>query len=345
MLRVSYNRLHESTFSDKIISNKTRQGYASKHLKPAGYFFGLAMKKRFTKPALTFAEQLTLLESRGMNIEDRDKAEFYLSHLNYYRLGAYWLPFEVEHATHRFQDGTTFEKVLNYYFFDRELRLLLMDAIERIEVSVRTNWAYALAHLHGTHSHLDENLCVSRDWWTLNLQRLKDEISRSDETFVRHFADNYREDSPPIWASCEVVSLGLLSRLYRNLKPMRTRSLISQSYRLDQSVLQSWLHHLSIIRNICAHHGRLWNREFTVTPNRPHRPKEVAEAFTQSRKLYNTLVVLTHFMDIVSPKHQFRERFQELALKYSITRFQMGFPVQWEQMSIWQPRPITDQWR
>src|SRR4051812_9935307 len=99
------------------------------------------MKKPFAKPPLKFNQQVQLLESRGMIIADSAKAEFYLRHLNYYRLGAYWLPFEADHASHQFAPPTSFEGVLNLYFFDREFRLLVLDAIERIEVSVRTQWA------------------------------------------------------------------------------------------------------------------------------------------------------------------------------------------------------------
>ena len=96
---------------------------------------------RFNKPPKTFDEQVTLLESRGMVIEDLSRAKRYLSHLNYYRLAAYWLPFEETHSPHCFKPDTQFNTVLEHYIFDRELRLLVMDAIERIEVSLRTRWA------------------------------------------------------------------------------------------------------------------------------------------------------------------------------------------------------------
>ena len=81
----------------------------------------------FTKPPKTFAEQIQILQSHGLSIQDTAKAEFYLSQLNYYRLAAYCIPFEIDHATHQITHGTTFEDVLNLYIFDRELRLLLMN--------------------------------------------------------------------------------------------------------------------------------------------------------------------------------------------------------------------------
>ena len=111
---------------------------------------------KFTKPPLLFDAQVDRLVERGMEIDDRERARRYLAHLNYYRLAAYWLPFEQDHPTHRFRQDTTFDLVLDHYVFDRELRLLVMDAIERIEVSLRTGWAYSLSHSYGPHAHLNK---------------------------------------------------------------------------------------------------------------------------------------------------------------------------------------------
>lgn len=106
-------------------------------------------KLPFPKPATTYAEQVSILQQRGIRVDDQASAEFSLQHLNYYRLSAYWLPFEVSHNPHEFHLGTRFDEVLNLYVFDRNLRLLVLDAIERIEVSARSQWAYHLAHRHG----------------------------------------------------------------------------------------------------------------------------------------------------------------------------------------------------
>lgn len=93
---------------------------------------------KFSKPPFTHEQQLDQLIQRGLHCADRAQALHYLGHLNYYRLGAYWLPFETDHASHAFKPGTRFDAVLNLYIFDREVRLLVLDAIERVEVSVRT---------------------------------------------------------------------------------------------------------------------------------------------------------------------------------------------------------------
>ncbi|HAD05506.1 MAG TPA: DNA-binding protein [Desulfuromonas sp.] len=273
-----------------------------------------------------------------MLIDNIAEAEFYLRHLNYYRLGAYWLPFEADHATHQFKVGTSFDDVLNLYIFDRELRLLVLDAIERIEVSARSQWAYHLAHLHGPHSHLDPNLACNRKHWQSNFDKLSDEIKRSDETFISHMLATYNEPLPPTWAVCEVMSLGLLSRWYNALKPMPTRRAIASAYDLDEAVLQSWLHHLSLVRNLCAHHSRLWNRDFSIIPAIPrNKPSHlIAEFLTGSRKIYNTCLIIMHCMDVIAPGHHWRQRFKSLLALHKAPVTMMGFPADWETRSPWQ---------
>lgn len=294
------------------------------------------MLRPFTKAPTTYAQQIALLRSRGMTVEDDTSASFYLQHLNYYRLCAYWLPFEADHATHQFQPGTSFAAVVNLYVFDRELRLLILDAIERIEVSVRSQWAYQLAHRHGPHAHLNRAIHDPL-YWTEIRDHLQDEVNRSDEVFIKHMRDTYQEDLPPVWAVAEVMSLGLLSRWYSNLQPMPTRRAIADAYDVDEMVLQSWLRHLALIRNTCAHHSRLWNRSFPITPMRPQkRPSALPSEFqTGSRKLYNTLLILVHFMDIISPSHHWRQRLKALVTKHTPPLRAMGFPENWLERPIW----------
>jgi abortive infection bacteriophage resistance protein len=294
-------------------------------------------RRPFAKPALSFTEQVTVLQGRGMIVDDPARAEFYLRHLNYYRLGAYWLPFEADHASHTFRAGTRFEDVLNLYVFDRELRLLLMDALERIEVSARTQWAHQLARCHGSHAHLESGIAFHSDRHRLHLQQLTEVVDRSEETFIRHLMNTYQEALPPVWAVCEVMSLGQLSHWYSNLKPMPTRRRIAAPFGVDEGVLQSWLHHLTVVRNTCAHHARLWNRELTVLPQVPRsKPTALKGQFQQgSRRLYNTLLILQYMMDVVAPASQWRQRLLALIEEHEIDTAAMGFPADWQSRPIW----------
>jgi abortive infection bacteriophage resistance protein len=298
------------------------------------------IKSSFAKQATTCEQQAVLLRERGMEIPDVDAAVHHLRHLNYYRLSAYWLPFEADHATHRFKRGTSFQDVLNLYNFDRELRLMVLNAIERVEVSVRCQWAYQMAHApeHGPHAHLDKALAQNEGEWEELIRKTTKEVKRSKETFIKHLTNKYEECLPPIWAVCEVMSLGLLSRWYANLRPMPTRRAIADTYDVDEKLLASWLHHLSTIRNICAHHSRLWNRAFTFVPTLPRtKPAILASACeARSRKLYNSLAILLYLLDVIAPGHQWRDNFKTLVAKHHVPTDAMGFPQDWQERLLWQ---------
>lgn len=236
---------------------------------------------RFDKPFQTIQQQIEILTKRGLIIDE--DAEHYLKHLNYYRLSGYWLPFQKDTKTHLFNSNTKFSDVLNLYTFDREFRLLLLDAIERIEVSIRTHWAYYFSKEYGPHAYLDCHLSNNVQWHAQNLLLLEKERQRSDEQFIKHFDSN--NNTPPIWAICEVMSLGLLSRWLKSLKPSSCRNEIGHSYGLDYGVLISFIEHLTYLRNLCAHHSRVWNRKMIKTMKVPHsKPKNLISSFNNEKK-------------------------------------------------------------
>lgn len=296
---------------------------------------------RFTKPPLSFDDQLNLLARRGMAIPDRERARHYLAHINYYRLRGYWLPLEEsgDNGVHRFIAGTSFDDALSLYVFDRQLRLLLLDVIERVEVSLRTRWAHALAMRYGAHAHLRQDIVGSQKKYHSCLEGLKEEIERSHETFIEHYRTTYTDPSlPPMWAVCEVMSLGQLSKWFDNLKRHADRKEIASSFGLDESVLRSFMHHLTHVRNLCAHHSRVWNRRFTFTMRIPRQPVRIAGWFNagEDRKLYNTLVMLGYLLSVISPDSKWVTHVKQLMAAHLQAKPQtMGFPEDWENLGIW----------
>lgn len=253
---------------------------------------------KFEKPSVSIPDQIALLEARGMAVPDHSHAAHCLQHISYYRLRAYWLPFEnapQASGKHGFQAGTSFDQVLELYIFDRKLRLLVMDAIERIEVSLRGSWAHYLAMKYGPHGYLDPGLYHRPDRYAQAFAKLIEDLARSKDTFILHYRNKYDDpEHPPIWMTAEVISLGQLSMWYNNLKNRPDRQAIAKVYGLDESVLVSLAHHLTYIRNICAHHGRLWNKQVTVkmiVPTSPASLKLAMNGNAQGR-VYNTIAVL-----------------------------------------------------
>jgi abortive infection bacteriophage resistance protein len=297
-------------------------------LTPRSYFLNTTNKQSFLKPFLTIDQQMHQLKSRGMNFHDEKKAKYYLENLNYYRLGGYWLIFEENHDSHKFKENTYFEDVLNLYIFDRELRLLLLDAIERIEVSIRSKLAYHLAESFGSHAHLKSEIFSSSLKYEKTLDKLKAEIDRNkSEIYIKHHLDKYSEDLPPIWVSVEVMTMGQISSWYSNIKDRKYRQIIAKYYGLDEKILSSFLHHLTIVRNTSAHHSRVWNRKFTIDFSLPNFPKELNERFNISSKkyIYNTLIMCEYLLNIISEDSNWRKRLDDLILKHNIDVKRMGF--------------------
>jgi abortive infection bacteriophage resistance protein len=299
---------------------------------------------KYDKPPLSVDQEVDLLISRGMDIPDRQRAVRYLTHINYYRLRAYWLIFEEPDATgmHRFKLGTRFEDALSLYIFDRKLRMLVLEAIERVEVSFRTRFAYILGNRYGSHAYLDSNLFKSAGIYSQCLESLRDEFNRSRETFIEHYKGKYdTPDLPPIWAVCEIMSFGQLSKWFQNLRQRPDRKDIAAIFQIDESVLGSFMHHLSHIRNLAAHHSRLWNRRLTFTMTIPRQPSKIAGWFNllADRNIYNTLVMLGYILSLMSPGTTWINRVKQLIDDNPVVNPAfMGFPTSWREISLWRRR-------
>jgi abortive infection bacteriophage resistance protein len=236
---------------------------------------------RFNKPACTYPQQLEILKNRGLVVDDEPFAMHCLEHLNYYRLSAYRFPLAVQGDPDTFLPGTTFDELWALYHFDRTLRRLVLDASKRVEISVRSKWAYLLGHKYGPQAYEDPSLFDDRRAYDKIMQNLDKELQRSREDFVKHFSRKYGMRRPPIWAACEVCSFGQVSHFFKALKAPVDRQAIATCYNLDERILGSFLHHLTVVRNHAAHHGRLWNRKFPLTFVLPRNAdfKRLFEAF------------------------------------------------------------------
>lgn len=300
----------------------------------------------YGKPALTTSQQVDLLIRRGMHVADRGQAQQHLTHISYYRLRAYWLPFEQAAANgddHAFAAGIEFGTVLAIYNFDRALRLLLIDAIERVEISLRTRLANELSLRYGPFAHEEPGHFAHALRWQQCREELAKEYDRSRETFAEHYRTQYPHlSSPPLWVACELMTLGHLSRWLQNLRIPKDRQAIADAYGLDEKVLVSFAHHLTIVRNHCAHHGRVWNRKLSLKMQLPgKKPAGLSAQFNpaQDRRLYNTLTMLAYLMGVISPDSNWRQRLKALLeATPQVNVVDMGFPLGWERMTIWQER-------
>ena len=296
---------------------------------------------KYDKRPLFISKQIDLLVARGMNVPDRSRAARYLTHINYYRLRAYWLPFEEhpESGDHRFKPGTQFEYALSLYIFDRKFRLLVLEAIERVEISFRTRFAYTLGNKYGSHAYLTVPVFRKPSVHHQCMVSLREELGRSRETFIKHYRAKYDDpELPPIWAVCEIMSFGQLSKWFENIRLRSDRQEIAHEFRIDESILSSFMHHLAHIRNLVAHHSRLWNRRLTFTMAIPRKPEEIVSLFNpgKERNIYNTLVMLGYLLNIMSPGTSWPARVRKLLEENPIAKpVDMGFSERWEELPFW----------
>ena len=245
----------------------------------------------------------TLNIERGLTITDQNRTVRYLRHIGYYRLSPYTIPFQVDRTTHSFSPGTTFDGILYVYVFDRQLRLLTIDALERVEVAVRA----ALSNTMSTHGeggafwYQNASNYQSRKGYSTTIERIEALTGRerqhtpSDRSeqvdrlhypdALAHYLDTYSSPAtPPSWLVIELLTAGELQHLYASLAP-KYRKTIAREINLPDQVLQSWLKTYVRVRNICAHHGRLWNRFLGVYPV---IPKSRTVRWLNERSVFDT---------------------------------------------------------
>jgi abortive infection bacteriophage resistance protein len=164
----------------------------------------------YDKKATTFLEQISLLSSRGLIIDDEDYAIHHLSHKGYYRLAGYWWPMQEDKEKHLFKPKSTFRDVVALYEFDHELRMMLFDVIEKIEISLRTKMIYHLSHAHGPWWFQKDDLFKDTKALVKTLYTIEEEVSRSKDVFIKDHKNKYKDDLrfPPAWKTLELTSFG-----------------------------------------------------------------------------------------------------------------------------------------
>ncbi len=301
---------------------------------------------KYTKPALTFEQQADQLLRRGM-VGDRALIISRLQTVSYYRLSAYWHPFRRSDPNNsnalldNLKPGTTFEEVWSRYAFDRRLRLLVMDAIERIEVAVRAILATHHSQRHGLFSYASDPASLP----SLKPHELTDfretvirEQNRSKDPFVKHFNAKYGDSHSflPIWMAAEVMAFGTLLTFHRGSHP-DIKLEVARPFGVHDTVFATWLLSLNTVRNICAHHGRLWNRELGTKPKIPQRlPEWQTPVAVTADRLFGILTICKWSLDRVAPQSRWASRLL-LFLDQSptIPLVSMGFPHNWRDCPVW----------
>lgn len=296
---------------------------------------------QFSKPSLSIPDQIALLESRGLHFDNKPAAEHFLSNVSYYRVRAYMMPLQKDNdPAHTFSIGASFNEVVDYYIFDRKLRLLVFDAIERIEIGLRTQIIYIYSLMYGPWWYETPSLYSNNYNYSKDLAKLDEELDRSSEVFITHYKNKYTSPQrPPAWMSLEVTSMGLLSKIYKDLKMCRSKKDIAHHFGLGHPIiLESWMQSISYVRNICAHHGRLFNRVLTIKPTYPTHTTNpwLKDTHFHHAKIYGFLSCVVYMLKSVQPQTDFPLRLKNLMKEHpSAKPHQMGMSSNWMNEIIW----------
>ncbi|OZI37310.1 abortive phage resistance protein [Bordetella genomosp. 10] len=320
---------------------------------------------------MSYADQLDQLVERGMVVTDGGRALDCLKRIGYYRLSGYWFAFRErsgplcmldEHGRKpktvreerlvldTFRAGTTFQDAVDLYVFDKKLRLLVLDALERVEVALRVDVSHTLGQLdrfaylkpdlfHSEFSSdLDKASGVTRHhgWLGKHAQL----IGRSKEEFVRHSLARYGLPLA-IWVACEVWDFGTLSTLYNGMRESEQDAIAGRYGIGSGRIFATWLRSLNYLRNVCAHHSRLWNRNIVDQPKLPgatELPWVVPfETDVHARaRCFLLLKITQHLLSVVNPRSSWAARMKAHLMMFpdlshlGLNLGGMGAPVGWD---------------
>lgn len=319
----------------------------------------------YPKPYEATSQLLAKLLTRGMAIADQGKAEACLRRLGYYRLSGYWYPMRTSvqasqqggpstvKVLDQFRSHSDFASVLDLYVFDKRLRLLMLDAIERIEIGVRVAIADHMgrksptAHLEP--QMLDGKFCSAvrksgktghQEW----LDKYRSQVKRSREDFVKHFEKKYPGLALPIWVGSEVWDFGTLSFFFSGLKYSDKRDIAKRFGNIRPELLASWLRAINGVRNACAHHSRLWNAPLVEMPISPKAIDDstlhhLAGNRLSETRLYSVAAPLQFLLKTIHPTSTWPDRLKAHCATFpqnpSFQFTQSGFPVGWQNMQLW----------
>ena len=310
-------------------------------LKCAGRFILYAMSNTipFQKPYTSAHDLVGLLQSRGLFIANCAKAERYLEFIGYYRLSAYMYPLlQMPKEEHRYKPGSSFKQVMMLYRFDKKLRLLIFNEIEKIEVAVRSTIVNIGSEMTGNPFWMtDSSNFVDAAKFHRTMDLIDAELHRSREDFIVHFKQTYSDAYPPAWILAEVLPFGVITNIFSNIKVARIKKNIAKRFGLQVAPFESWLTIVTLTRNSCCHHARVWNKQNTIRPMLPNRMAgSWITLSTDTLRIYFDLCIIKYFLNIISPNNDMKAKIDVLLSAFpSIDTNAMGFPRGWENEPLW----------
>ena len=219
---------------------------------------------------------------------------------------------------HLYKPGATFSKVMMLYRFDKKLRLLLFNEIEKIEVAVRSAIVKHGCEVTGDPFWMtNPNNFSNPVKFNKTISLIEDELNHSEEECITHFKEAYSDPFPPAWMLSEILPLGVMTNIYSNIKNKKIKKRVSQSFHLQIAPFESWMTIVTLTRNLCCHHARVWNKQNTL---RPMIPIIIVRPWinlpTDTLRIYFDMCIIKYFLNIISPGNDMLDKMQALFAEY-----------------------------
>ena len=294
----------------------------------------------YPKQILSLQQQLQTYINAGMTVSSNSEALEALRNIGYYRLRGYCFQF-YDNSTKHYAPGTSFSQILSIYSFDTELSHLIFKMISAIEVTLRARMTQALLTHNDALIMNDPSIFEDKKLYWQNKSAIASEVARSTDVFIKHNFDNH-DGMIPIWAIVEVLSFGTLSKCIKNLKAAAGYSfgLLTDQYKFtspngnsvkpSKKMFTSWIQSVSVLRNMCAHNSRIYNRTINAAPELIAIDKINPQP--QYNGLYQILLAMKYLRPSDDIWNEFNSDLQDLINKYSkyIDLNRLNFPADWK---------------
>ena len=295
---------------------------------------------QYPKKILSIPQQIQSYIDAGMEITSYAEVEKALKSVGFYRLRGYSFNL-YDNAVKKYIPGTKFEDVFNLYQFDEKLSVLIFSAITKIEVVLRVRLAEALLIHREPLILQDSSIFKDKKQYWQNMSAISSEISRSNDVFIKHNFDNH-DGEVPVWAAVEVLSFGTLSKIIKNLKTGTgsTYSILATNYQYQsekgiqvtpsKKMFSSWVQSVSVLRNMCAHHSRIYNRTIHTAPEILNTDKVMPASAHNG--LYQILLAMKYLRSSNEDWTIFVDEFDKLIQKNNsiISLTAMNLPIDWK---------------
>ena len=288
----------------------------------------------FKKP-LTYDEQLERLKESGIIIKDKNKAKEILSNINYYILTGYI--YQYKNSDDKYTNGLTFDKMYRIYLFDKKFRNLLWCVIEIIEISLKTKIAYESAHKLGAFGYLEKSNFKNQEEFDILVKKLKKQLKMNNNLeFVKHHYEKY-DGKFPIWVGINVFTMGMLYNYYKNIAEniieKSIKKTVASEYNTGSMQLCSWIENILYIRNMLAHHMRIYNVRFQKVPAKCK--KNHKENYSKTKRIFDTVHIMKFMIldkdiwnnNIIMNMSALFEEYSDI-IDISL----LGFPKEWEKI-------------